>query len=393
VVHRELPFPAGTTAIARPRTQLNPPPGGAARELVQIRDADREPAAMKRIVLIVLILVVGGAAGVVGTQHVLQRRHAAANGALRIFGTIDLRDAQLAFNGQERIESVAVEEGDRVTKGQLLATLDHRRLDAERASAEARVAAQDAAVKRLEHGTRPQEIEQARAQVAAAQARVANDEIEVTRFVTTASTGASSARERDDATARLDVDRASLEVAKKALELAIAGPREEDLEQARAELAMRRADLLLLQKKLDDCELHAPSNGVVQTRILEPGEMASPDRPVLNVALTDPKWVRAYVSEGDLGRIRGGQRATIASDSFGGRAYEGRVGFISSVAEFTPKTVETEELRTQLVYEVRILVTDPADELRLGMPVTVDVDLSSAADAAPRAATPDGAGH
>ena len=165
----------------------------------------------------------------------------------------------------------------------------------------------------------------------------------MTRFVTTASTGASSARERDDATARLDVDRANLEVAKKALELAIAGPREEDLDQARAELAMRRADLQLLQKRLDDCELHAPSNGVVQTRILEPGEMASPDRPVLNVALTDPKWVRAYVSEGDLGRIRGGQRATVASDSFGGRDYEGRVGFISSVVEFTPKTVETEE--------------------------------------------------
>ena len=105
---------------------------------------------------------------------------------------------------------------------------------------------------------------------------------------------------------------------------------------------------------------------------------SSPERPVFTLALTDPKWVRAWVPEPDLGRIALGMRATIRSDSFGGRTYEGRVGFISPVAEFTPKSVETRELRTRLVYQVRVIVEDPADELRLGMPVTVDVNGSSA---------------
>jgi HlyD family secretion protein len=99
--------------------------------------------------------------------------------------------------------------------------------------------------------------------------------------------------------------------------------------------------------------------------------MASPLRPVFSLAITDPKWVRAYVSEPDLGKVRPGMAASVAVDSFPGRRFDGWVGFISPVAEFTPKAVQTEELRTSLVYEVRVFVKDPADELRLGMPATV----------------------
>ena len=131
--------------------------------------------------------------------------------------------------------------------------------------------------------------------------------------------------------------------------------------------------MALLERRLADSELRAPSQGVVQSRILEPGEMASPDRPVLTLALTDPKWVRAWVPEPELGPRRQRPRAIVRSDAFGGSEYEGWVGFVSPVAEFTPKAVETEELRTKLVYEVRVFVNDPRDELRLGMPVSVDV--------------------
>jgi HlyD family secretion protein len=104
---------------------------------------------------------------------------------------------------------------------------------------------------------------------------------------------------------------------------------------------------------------------------LEPGDMASPQKPVFSLAITDPKWVRAYVSESDLGKIREGMAAAVAVDSFPKRRFDGWVGFISPVAEFTPKAVQTEELRTSLVYEVRVFVKDPSDELRLGMPATV----------------------
>ena len=125
--------------------------------------------------------------------------------------------------------------------------------------------------------------------------------------------------------------------------------------------------------------LTSPSAGVIQNRILEPGEMASPNRPVVTMALTDPKWVRAYVPEPDLGRINLGMKAEILNDSFPNQKFEGWIGFISPVAEFTPKTVETEDLRTKLVYEVRVYVHDSKDLLRLGMPVTVIVDRTASA--------------
>jgi HlyD family secretion protein len=127
----------------------------------------------------------------------------------------------------------------------------------------------------------------------------------------------------------------------------------------------------LLRQELADAQLVAPIDGVVRTRIMEPGEMASPQKPVFSLALTDPKWIRAYVSEPDLGKVHPGMAATVAVDSFPQHPFDGWVGFVSPVAEFTPKTVQTEELRPSLVYEVRVFVKDASDVLRLGMPATV----------------------
>lgn len=334
---------------------------------------------IKKLLLLLLLLALGVAVGVVGYRRVLLREHAAANGALRLHGNVDLRDAQLAFFGQERIASVLVQEGDRVVADQLLATLATERLDAELAAAQAALDAQQAVVTRLENGTRPEEVEQARALVAAAQVRVDNGQRLLGRVQTTTTSGATSAQVQDDAQAGLDVARADLAVQQQALTLALAGPRQEDRAQARATLDQLNANLTLLQRRRADSELRAPAAGTIQSRILEPGEMASPERPVLTLALTDPKWVRAWVPEPDLGRIRNGLRATIRSDSFGGRSYEGWVGFVSPVAEFTPKTVETDELRTLLVYEVHVFVKDPQNQLPLGIPVTVDVELNAKA--------------
>ena len=133
----------------------------------------------------------------------------------------------------------------------------------------------------------------------------------------------------------------------------------------------------MAKQNLAYATLISPTDGVVQNRILEPGEMASPQRAVLSIAITDPKWVRVYAEEPDLGKINQGMAAEVTTDSFPGKKYEGWVGFISPVASFTPKTVETTELRSSLVYEVRVFVKDPADELRLGMPATVDIRLKS----------------
>jgi HlyD family secretion protein len=143
-------------------------------------------------------------------------------------------------------------------------------------------------------------------------------------------------------------------------------------------LRASEAQAALLRQQLADSELMAPVDGVVRTRVMEPGEMASPQRSVFALAITDPKWVRVYVSEPNLGKVQHGMPAAVAVDSFPDRRFEGWVGFISPVAEFTPKSVQTEDLRPSLVYEVRVFVKDPEDNLRLGMPATAYLPIERA---------------
>ena len=163
-----------------------------------------------------------------------------------------------------------------------------------------------------------------------------------------------------------------------ALALVQEGARREEIDAADAQVAAARAQLALLRHQLDQGELRAPVASVVRSRLLEPGDMASPQRPVLALAVTSPKWARIYVDESSLGQVKPGQTAQLSVDSMPGRTLAGRVGYISSVAEFTPKSVQTEVLRTSLVYEVRVLVDDPDDVLRLGQPVTVRLESGTA---------------
>ena len=334
---------------------------------------------MKRFIRIIILIVLVLAL-VQGVRWFLQAEGNQSASEIRIYGNIDIRKADLAFNEQERIAEVLVEEGDRVNAGQVLARLQTNRLEAQIREIQAKIAAQQEVVKRFEAGTRPQEIEQARAEVAAARARVKNAMKSYERIRETSGAGATSQQALDNIRAQLDVDQAQLTVKEKALNLALEGPRKEDIAAAKNNLETLKASLSLLKIRLADMTLTSPSTGVIQNRILEPGEMASPNRPVVTLALTDPKWVRAYIPEPDLGRINLGMKAKVLSDSFPDQKFEGWIGFISPVAEFTPKTVETEDLRTKLVYEVRVFVHDPKDLLRLGMPVTVIVDHTASAD-------------
>ena len=350
---------------------------------------------------------------------------------LALYGNVDLRQVQLAFNNSERISAVEAQEGDHVRRGQVMARLDRSRLEPQMVQAAAAVdaqrhvverlhngnraedieqarslvAAQESNVEKLHNGSRPEEIAQARANVVAAQAEVVNarrryqrlKSLSAVRLPDQSQGQAVSQEDLDDARAALDEAEARLTVNQKALELSLAGPRreeiaesearltlnrtalelslagprKEDIAQAEAQLRGNEAQLAFLKQQLADTQLMAPADAVVRTRLLEPGEMSSPQRPVFSLAIIDPKWIRAYVSETDIGKLRPGMTASVAVDSFPNRQFEGWVGFISPVAEFTPKAVQIEELRTSLVYEVRVFVKDPADELRLGMPATV----------------------
>jgi HlyD family secretion protein len=320
---------------------------------------------MKRIPLILAFLVLAG-----GIAWWTVGRHPVTH-ELVLYGDVDLRQVELAFNDSERIAAVLVQEGDRVKHGQVLARLDTKRLEPEVAQAEATAVAKREAVERLRNGSRPQEIAEAQANVESAKADAINARGQYERRKKLAANWVVSQQDLENAKAALDVAEAKLNVNQKALDLVIAGPREEDIAQAEAEWRSDQAQAALLRQELADAQLLAPVDAVVRTRLMEPGEMASPQKPVFSLAVTDPKWIRTYVAESDLGKMRTGMRASIATDSFPAQRFDGWVGFVSPVAEFTPKTVETAEMRTSLVYEVRVFVKDPSDQLHLGSPATV----------------------
>jgi HlyD family secretion protein len=324
------------------------------------------------------ILLAGVLAAAVAGLWWLVDGHASSN-ALVLYGNVDLRQADLPFNASERVTQVLVQEGDHVKLGQLLARLDPTRIEPQVAKAEADVAAQQQVVNRLHAGSRPEEVAQARANVLSAQADGANARRQYERLVElgrSSSGRAVSRQDLDSARAALEVAEAKVAVSRKGLDLQVAGPRKEDIAQAEAQLRSDEAQLALLRRQLADTELHAPIDGVVRSRLVEPGEIASPQKTAFTLAITDPKWIRAYISEPDLGQVREGIAASVTTDAFPS-PFEGWVGFISPMAEFTPKTVQTEELRSSLVYEIRVFVKDPADKLRLGMPATVHLGPAS----------------
>jgi HlyD family secretion protein len=325
----------------------------------------------KRLLLLTTALVIGAALVYWSTRGPTGRSR-----TLTVYGNIDIRQVQLAFNDSDRVRSLLVQEGDRVTKGQLLAELDSARyrdaVDRDRAT----VDAQAQVLARLLAGTRPEEIAEARAEVAAARATLENAKILWKRQKALAAARDITRQRLDDVAAALKTARADFDRRREVLVLALKGPRKEDIEVARARLQADRAALALALRKLRDTRLRAPEDGVVEDRIVEPGDMVSPGTPVFSLALDNPVWVRAYLPETALGRVRLGMRAEIESDSFPGKRFAGWVGFISPTAEFTPKTVETPALRTELVYRVRVYACNPRHELRLGMPVTVRIPLA-----------------
>ncbi len=330
---------------------------------------------MKKILIrIVIVLLLLAAVGF-GIWYFFFREAETDESRLVLYGNVDIRQVELAFNANERITEIRVEEGESVEKGQLLALLETRRLQQAVNRAQAQLNAQREEVVKLETGTRKEEIRKARAEVAAAKTEAENAEKTFRRLRPLAARNLASQDQTDEAESKAEAARARLNAAEETLNLALAGPRREDIAAAKARLEAIKAELDIARKNLEDARLIAPDQAVVQNRILQPGDMASPQRPVFTLALTNPVWIRAYVPQPDMGKIFPGMRAHIQTDSYPDKTYEGWIGYISPTAEFTPKTVETPEVRTELVYQVRVYACNPQNELRLGMPATVIVSL------------------
>ncbi len=327
---------------------------------------------MKKIVPFVVLIAAAGA-GAAWYAGVPQRYgyFLPAPQTEQIFGNVDIRQVSLGFRVNGRLSAVAVEEGDAVKVGDVLARLDAAPFEIAVRAAEENVAALQATLNKLKAGARPSEIEKARAAYQEQVASLANAELALSRADQLRTQGTVAQSSLDAATATKDMTSARVASAKAALDLIEEGTRAEDIAAAEAQLGAAEAQLDAARTSLADTELKAPANGVIQSRVSEPGSIVASSTSVLVLAQNEPVWVRAYVSEADLGRVHPGLKVKVTSDGSTGAGYEGQVGFISPVAEFTPKSVETPDLRTDLVYRLRIIVDHPGKDLRQGMPVTV----------------------
>lgn len=319
----------------------------------------------------VIVVLVGLGIG----SYYLWFRESAPQDRLVLYGNVDIREVNLGFNVSGRVEQMIFEEGDAVAKDQLLARLEQHRFVNRVRAAQASLERQRAVVARLEAGSRPEEIDRAQAEVAAAEAALRNAQILYERRLALVRTEAMAEETLDEAQEARDRAAANLEAARQTLQLAIKGPREEDIQAAWAELHALEAELALAQEDLADTQVYAPNAGTILVRIVEPGAIVRAGEPIYTLSLKDPVWVRAYVAEPNLGRIHPGMPVRVMTDSRPDRPYRGQIGFISPSAEFTPKTVQTPEVRTSLVYRFRVIVENPDYGLRQGMPVTLIIDL------------------
>lgn len=331
----------------------------------------------KKVIAVVLVVI---AVVIIGFWVWKYNNKNQKDNVLTLYGNVDIRQVSLAFEQSGRIEKLVVQEGEKVKAGQVLATLNINALQIQAKQAEAQLKAQQEAIVKQDVGARPEEISQAKAQLASAQAELdkTNKNLQRLQILVSSTDGrAISQQELDYAKSNKDSAEAAVHERQANLELIIKGARQEDREATKAQYEVTKANLDLINYNLTQAELKSPVNAVVRARLQEVGDMTTAQKAVYTLALTDPKWIRVYVNEQDLSSIKMGGTAQVIRDSDPNQPINGKIGYISSVAEFTPKTVQTEEIRTTLVYEVRVYVNDPNDQLKMGQPVTVKVPLAS----------------
>jgi HlyD family secretion protein len=321
---------------------------------------------MKRLAIAaVLLAAIGGIAWLVAQRLATQPPQDT------LYGNVEIRQVDLAFNSEGTVTTLLRREGDPVKTGEIIATLDDATYRSATALAKARRDAAQAQLDKLLHGTRPEDIDQARANLAAAQAMLANGKATYERQAGLAATNATTRQSVDDARRGLDSATAQVAQTQAALTEAVNGPRIEDIDIARAQLHESEAALELAQTQLARTTLKSPCDGIVMTRVIEPGTVVLPNSAVYSVAITGEVWVRAFVPEPMLARVAPDTEVRVFTDGRPNQPYTGRIGYVAPAAEFTPKTVETPELRTQLVYRLRVRVTDPDIGIRQGQPVTL----------------------
>jgi HlyD family secretion protein len=335
---------------------------------------------MKTRILLFVLLAVVVAAAWLARKHFSQPAAGDAS-VVRVSGNIEVTDAEVGFKLAGRVESREVTEGEQVKLGQVVARLEKSDLAQEVALRRADTEYARAVLSELEAGTRPEEIAQARAALELAQAEAERAKLEFARQQELRKQAVATEREFELAETSFKTSQAKVREAQERLTLLKNGPRREQIEQARARVEQARQALALAETRLGYATVVSPLTGLVLSKNVEPGEYVAPGTPVVTVGDLEHPWLRAYINETDLGRVKVGQRVTVTTDTYPGTTYEGRVTFISSQAEFTPKNVQTKKERVKLVYRIKVEIPNPRMELKPGMPADAAIDLNQEAAA------------
>lgn len=336
---------------------------------------------MKRLIRIMILLAVAIAAGVYFYPRLTQKPAPVTQ--ITLSGNIEAHESLVGFKVPGRIVDLPIEEGQQVEQGALLARLESADYRQKVRIDEASVHVRESDLALTLAGTREQEVKAAQQAVFDAQADLAQKKLDNARAQQLYAKDEVSAQDRDLAATALKRAQASFNSARERYSEAVEGSRKEDIAIARANLAQADASLGLSRVNLGYTILHAPFAGIITVREAELGEVVESGSPVVTLADLDHIWLRAYIAETDLGRVHWGQAVTITADTYPGKQYHGRISFISSDAEFTPKSVQTYKERVTLVYRIKIDIDNPSHELKPGMPADAHVELAAAQPGGP----------
>ncbi len=330
---------------------------------------------MKKIIPVLVLLGAAVAASIYYYPRLTKK--ATPVNQLMLSGNIEAHESLVGFKVQGRIVELPVEEGQLVAQDALLARLDDADFKQKVRIDEASVRVRESNLALTMAGTREQETRAAQQTMIDAQVDVEQKKLDSERAQKLFAKDEVSAQDRDLAATALKRSEAISKAAQQRYNEAVEGSRKEDIAIARANVSQASASLGLSQVNLSYTVLRAPSSGVVTVRQAELGEVVAPGSPVVTLSDLDHIWLRAYIAETDLGSIHWGQDAVVATDTYPGKQYHGRISFISSTAEFTPKSVQTAKERVTLVYRIKIDIDNPNHELKPGMPADARIELAA----------------
>ena len=334
---------------------------------------------MKRILPIIIV-----AAIVAGALFYFYTREKEGDGTfIKVSGNIEAIEVDVGFKVSGRIVSRLFEEGEWINQGKVLAKLDDEDLLNRLEVARATLSSNEARLSKLLAGSRPEEIRQAEASLHQAQSDLGNKQIQYERMKGLLERGVVAKEAFDNAETSYKMAQAAVKVATENYQLVKQGPRKEDIEDAKAQVEQALASVKLNETQLSYTTLYSPISGVVLVRSGEVGEVVNPGTSILTMADVEHVWLKAYIPETDLGRVKWGQGVVVTTDLRPQKKYMGRISFISSQAEFTPKQIQTEKERVTLVYRIKVDISNKEHELKPGMPADGRILLESSPQGKP----------